>query len=127
MAGEYSLSNVDSPRRWSTSFTYEMPFGKGKKWLDSNRALNYVVGGWSVNAVGIYQTGFPLQITQSSNNNSVFGFASQRPNATGVSPVTSGSLEDRLASYINPAAFSQARAPRSAMFRERSICADRAR
>ena len=68
MAAEYGLSNVDSPKRWSTSFTYEMPFGKGKKWLGSNRALNYVVGGWSANAVGIYQTGFPLQITQSSNN-----------------------------------------------------------
>ena len=31
---------------------------------------------------------------------------SQRPSATGVSPVTSGSLEDRLGGYINPAAFS---------------------
>jgi hypothetical protein len=29
-------------------------------------------------------------------------------NATGVSPITSGSLESRLGSYINPAAFSTA-------------------
>jgi hypothetical protein len=56
--------------------------------------------------IGVYQSGYPLQITQSTNNNSVFGYASQRPNATGVSPVTSGSLEDRLNNYINPAAFS---------------------
>ena len=32
----------------------------------------------------------------------------QRPNATGVSPETSGSLGQRIDSYINPAAFSQA-------------------
>ena len=61
-----------------------------------------------VNAVSIYQTGFPLQISQATNFNSAFGYASQRPNATGVSPVTSGSLTDRLGNYINPAAFSTA-------------------
>ena len=107
MASEYSLANVDSPLRWSSGFTYELPFGKGKKMLNS-RAMDYLAGGWSLNAVRVYQTGFPLQITQSTNNNSVFGYASQRPNATGVSPATSGSLEQRLGSYINPAAFSTA-------------------
>jgi hypothetical protein len=56
----------------------------------------------------VYQTGFPLQITQSTNNNSVYGYASQRPNATGQSPVTSGSLQDRLGGYINVGAFSPA-------------------
>ena len=64
------------------------------------------MGGWAINAISVYQSGFPLQITQSTNNNSVFGYASQRPNATGTSPVTSGSLESRLSNYINPAAFS---------------------
>ena len=102
---EYSLSNVDAPLRWSTAFTYELPFGKGRKLLGNNKALDYVVGGWSLNAISVYQSGFPVQITQSTNNNSIFGYASQRPSATGISPVTSGSLESRLGSYINPAAF----------------------
>jgi hypothetical protein len=106
MASEYSLANVDSPLRWSTGFTYELPFGKGKKMLSTGKALDYAVGGWSINAISVYQSGFPLQITQSTNNNSVFGYASQRPSATGTSPVTSGRLESRLSNYINPAAFS---------------------
>ena len=42
------------------------------------------------------------------NGCAAFGYASQRPNATGVSPVTSGSLDQRLNNYINPAAFSTA-------------------
>jgi hypothetical protein len=108
VASEYSLANVDTPLRWANGFTYELPFGKGKSLLSSGKALDYVVGGWSINAINVYQSGFPLQISQSTNNNSVFGYASQRPNATGVSPVTSGSLEQRLGSYINPAAFSTA-------------------
>jgi hypothetical protein len=108
MGSEYSLANVDTPLRWSTGFTFELPFGKGKKMLSGGKALDYAVGGWSVNAISVYQSGFPLQISQSTNNNSVFGYASQRPNATGVSPVTSGSLESRLTNYINAAAFSTA-------------------
>ena len=108
LAAEYGLSYVDAPLRWTSAFTYELPFGKGKAMLSSSKALNYVVGGWSVNMISVYQSGFPLQISQSTNNNSVFGYASQRPNATGVSPVTSGSLESRLTNYINPAAFSSA-------------------
>ena len=105
MEAEYSLSNVDTPLRWASGFTYELPFGKGKKMLSTSKAMDYVVGGWSLNAVSVYQSGFPLQITQSTNNNSVFGYASQRPTATGTSPVTSGSLTDRLGNYINAAAF----------------------
>jgi hypothetical protein len=108
MASEYSFSNIDTPFRWSTAVTYELPFGKGKQWLSSGRAMNYIAGGWVINTVSVFQTGFPLQISQSTNFNSSFGYAIQRPNATGVSPVTSGSLEDRLNSYINPAAFSNA-------------------
>jgi hypothetical protein len=108
LASEYSFSNIDSPFRWATSLSYELPFGKGKTFLNTSKLLDYTVGGWSVNTVSIFQTGYPLQITQSKNFNSSFGYASQRPNATGVSPTTSGSLEDRLGNYINKAAFSQA-------------------
>ena len=108
MAAEYAFANIDSPLRWSASVSYELPFGKGKAFMNGGGWKNYMVGGWVVNTVSIFQTGFPLQITQDTNFNSVFGYASQRPNATGVSSVTSGSLEDRLNNYINPAAFSNA-------------------
>ena len=47
------------------------------------------------------QTGFPIAVSQ-SNLNSAEGTGGQRPNATGISPVTTGSLESRLGDYINP-------------------------
>ncbi len=105
---EWGLSNIDSPFRWATSTTYELPIGKGKQYLTGGGILDYFVGGWTVNAVSVLQTGYPLQISQATNFNSGFGYGSQRPNATGVSPVTTGTLEQRLGNYINPAAFSQA-------------------
>ncbi len=109
MAAEYSLSNFDTPLRWSSAFSYDLPVGKGKTFLgNSNKWVDGALGGWSINAVTIFQSGFPLNISQTPNYNSSFGYASQRPNATGASPVTSGSLESRLSNYINPAAFSLA-------------------
>src|SRR5579883_1371104 len=106
---EWAPSYSDSPLRWATTFSYDLPFGKGQPFLGSSgRLLDTVVGGWSLNGILTYQTGFPLEITQSPDNNSLFGYDSQRPNATGVSPQTSGSLESRLGNYINPAAFSTA-------------------
>ena len=108
MAAEYAFSNIDSPFRWASSVSYELPIGKGKALLGNGGPLSYIVGGWVINSVSIFQTGFPLQISQSTNFNSGFGYGSQRPNATGVSPVTAGSLEQRLNGYINGAAFSAA-------------------
>jgi hypothetical protein len=107
LAAEYSLSNIDSPLRWSTSISYDLPFGKGHQFVNNNTLLDLVVGGWTINAVAVYQTGFPLQIYQ-TNNNSAYGYAAQRPNATGVAPGTSGSVENRLYDYINASAFSLA-------------------
>jgi hypothetical protein len=60
-----------------------------------------------VNTFGIIQSGFPLLVTQ-PNNNSVIGATYQSPNATGVSAATSGSTDQRINDWLNPAAFSDA-------------------
>lgn len=107
IGAEWALSSVDTPIRFTGTWIYDLPFGKGKALLSGNRALNYVAGGWSVNGTAVVNTGFPLFVGQ-SNLNSGIGGASQRPNATGVSACYSGSPESRLTSYLNPAAFSLA-------------------
>lgn len=107
LQGEYSLAINDTPLRYTTTASYDLPFGTGKKYLNGNKWLDYAVGGWQVNLTTIYQTGFPLTVYQ-QNLNSTIGTGAQRPNATGTSPDVSGSVESRLNGYINPAAFSQA-------------------
>jgi trimeric autotransporter adhesin len=109
LAAEYGRSNFDTPLRFSTSFSYELPVGKGKMFMNGiNRPVDYVIGGWTVNGVSIFQSGFPLQVVDSKNFNSSYGYAVQRPNATGAAVATSGDLESRLNDYLNPAAFSTA-------------------
>jgi hypothetical protein len=107
LPAEWGLAIIDTPLRWTTAINFDLPFGKGRAWLNRNTILDYAFGGWSVNLQTTMQSGFPIAISQ-SNQNSVAGVSVQRPNATGISPETGGSPETRLYDYINPAAFSLA-------------------
>jgi hypothetical protein len=105
---EYGVSLLDIAHRVNVNATFELPFGKDRKWLHGGVA-NALAGGWTVTVAGRYQTGFPLNISQSSNNSNLLG-SQQRPNLVeGVDPMTSGSQEERaVTGWINPAAFSLA-------------------
>jgi hypothetical protein len=110
LQSEWGLSIFDATHRLSMTGSYELPFGRGKHFLGSaNRAADLAVGGWILNVVSVYSSGYPLVIKQSTNNNGQYLFsASQRPNATGISPATSGDIGQRIDNWINPAAFSTA-------------------
>ena len=109
LAAEYSLAVTDTPLRWANTASYYLPFGKGKMlFTNANKWTDLTIGGWQFNFTNVYQTGFPLTIYQSTNNNSILGTGVQRPNATGVSPNVPGSVESRLNGYINSAALASA-------------------
>jgi hypothetical protein len=42
------------------SYVYDLPFGKGRKFLNSSRAADYAVGGWSLTGIQRYQSGQPV-------------------------------------------------------------------
>jgi hypothetical protein len=107
---DYSLSSVDTPHRFTLSGTYELPFGRGRMLLaGASGVVDRVIGGWQLNAIVTYQSGFPLSITQQVNNTNAFSLG-QRPNiVAGVDPATPGSIGERIDSgYLNPAAFTTA-------------------
>ncbi len=104
---EYSYSLLDVPHRLNINATVVLPFGAGHRWLTSGLS-DALLGGWSVTMTGRYQDGFPIAVWQASNNSGLFG-STQRPNIVeGVDPETSGSTEERLAQWMNPAAWSAA-------------------
>lgn len=51
--------NVAGERRnrFLLTGTYDLPFGKNRPWSSSNKLLNEVLGGWSVNTVTLLETG----------------------------------------------------------------------
>lgn len=101
---EYSLAANNTPSRFVAVTTYELPVGKGKKFLNSNKAVDYALGGWQFNAIATYQAGFPMSVGVSDNLNGFLG-AGQRPNATGIDPKMPGSIKDKIDGFLNPKAF----------------------
>jgi hypothetical protein len=59
--GDKAISNQDLPQNFVLSYVYELPVGRGKKFLSgSNNLVNELIGGWSVSGVQRYESGQPL-------------------------------------------------------------------
>jgi hypothetical protein len=104
LRGERALSSHDIAHRVVLTGAYELPFGRNRKWGSNwNRVADWIAGGWEVSGLATFQSGMPLQVTQSGGN---IWDGTQRPNLIG-DPSTSGAITDRLNNYFNLAAFSQ--------------------
>jgi len=99
---ERSLDSTDSAKRMVFSGLYELPFGDGKHWTSSSRALSMILGGWQINSIVTLQDGLPL-VVRGANN-----FIADRPNSKGASARLSNPTLSRwfdTAAFINPAPF----------------------
>lgn len=77
-------SDFDIRHRFVANMIYELPVGKGKRFLgSSNKALNYAIGGWQLNGIFTFQSGVNRNVT--SPNGSTIAFVTQRADATGIS------------------------------------------
>jgi hypothetical protein len=55
------ISDLDVPSRLTVNGIYVLPFGKGQKFLaEANGIVDALVGGWQIQGVYTYQSGFPL-------------------------------------------------------------------
>ena len=69
---EKGVAEYDIPHMLKGTVAYQLPFGRGRRlWSGAPRAVNAIVGGWSVSAVTNYFSGTPL------------GFAGSMPLANG--------------------------------------------
>jgi hypothetical protein len=57
---EKAIAQEDVPSIFVVSYVYDLPFGRGKKFLSSSRAADYAVGGWSLTGIQRYQAGNPV-------------------------------------------------------------------
>jgi Carboxypeptidase regulatory-like domain len=60
MKAEKAVSPENTPQIFVLSYLYDLPFGRNKMFLNNNKALNYIVGGWSVTGIQRYQDGQPI-------------------------------------------------------------------
>ncbi|MEO7142288.1 MAG: TonB-dependent receptor [Bryobacteraceae bacterium] len=61
LSPETRVSGDDRPQRVVVSSSYELPFGRGKRFLSSSHGVvNAIAGGWVLNGIYTYQRGAPL-------------------------------------------------------------------
>jgi hypothetical protein len=51
------------PRIFAVAYTYELPLGKGKRFLNGNAIVSQIAGGWQLTGIQQYQNGTPVQLT----------------------------------------------------------------
>ena len=100
---ERGLSAFDFRQRLTTSWLYELPFGKGQRFMNTGGIANVILGGWQVGGILTLQDGFP--ITALCGGGLIQnGGASCYPNATGISPNLKRS-EKKRERFFNTDAF----------------------
>lgn len=52
-----AVSAQNTPQQFSLSYLYQLPFGKGRRYLNKNSVLDLLIGGWQVGAIQRYQSG----------------------------------------------------------------------
>jgi hypothetical protein len=60
LKGDKAVSVQNLKNQFSLSYLYQLPFGHGRKWINQNRGLDLLVGGWEVGAIQRYSSGQPL-------------------------------------------------------------------
>jgi hypothetical protein len=99
------LSDFDVDHRLVTSFVYDLPFGRGKRYVNNlNKAADAVIGGWQVNGIATFQKGFPITITAADSGGVLDTFGTNRANLVG-DPNSGGA--GTIASWFNKSAFAQ--------------------
>lgn len=98
-----SESALSRRQRFTENMTYELPFGKGRKYMSGGGAADWILGGWNISSLGLAQTGQPFSVLLGSDVSGIGDFIDfpDRPNAASFNPyVRKGTT------YFNPSAFS---------------------
>ena len=107
MAFDYGLADFDLRNVFHFSGDYELPFGRGKRFLsDASGAEDKLIGGWSLNWLSTFQGGQPISLSCPSGTASNLGCGDLY---TGQ-PLDLGLHNDAnglLSWFGNPAAFTQ--------------------
>jgi len=97
---DYRRSTQDQTQRFVANSVYDLPFGKGKAFLDSsNGILDRIVGGWSAGAIVTWSTGVPFYV---SSGRTTFNSSSAN-NGAQLTGITFDEFRKNIGMYKTPA------------------------
>jgi hypothetical protein len=110
---EKSIGQFDIPHNFKFSAVYDLPFGKGRPFLNQNSVANAILGGWRVSGIAIYASGQPrglsttngLPLFAGANRPIISTYDGWRPDTAG------GSFDPAIDRTVQPAGFFPAQPP----------------
>jgi hypothetical protein len=105
---DYGLADFDIRNVFHFSGTYQLPFGKGKRYMgDGGGFANAVAGGWSLNWVATLQGGQPITLSCPSGTANGTGCYDLLVKGQSTKLGLHTDANGHLSYYGNPAAFTQ--------------------
>ena len=106
-----TISPNSIPHSFVAHYIYELPFGKGRRYLNRGGVADKILGGWQVTGVHRYHTGpalVPFIAGGSRDFLDLVGFGGNlRPNLTGQPFLTENEGVGESFRYLNPGAFAR--------------------
>jgi hypothetical protein len=78
---DYGPADISIKQRLVLTPIWQLPFGKGQRFLNSGGLTNALAGGWEVSGIITFQTGFPFTVTANQDFSNT-GSTSPRPDRT---------------------------------------------
>ena len=105
-----SVSPNNATHVFVVNYLVELPFGKGRRFLNEGGWTDRLLGGWQINGIQRYQSGLPLVIRLTRqgffSGSGPTGFNTDlRPNLTGQPILTNNPLTGSRVQLFNPGAF----------------------
>jgi hypothetical protein len=99
----YALSNFDIPNAFKGDVVYQLPVGKGKKFVNQGGVLDAVIGGWQASVIFVANSGTPFTPIMASNSSTGALAGTLYPNLVGNPNLSNPSVN----AWFNTAAFAQ--------------------
>jgi len=62
-----AVAGSDQKLQFVNQLNYDLPFGHGRRWMNQNRILNQVIGGWTFLTIQSFRSGLPVSFSSSGS------------------------------------------------------------
>lgn len=102
---DFGYSGNDVPHRLTFASVYELPFGRGRKFLNGNSPLRWLAGDWNLGVNALLQAGAPFTVTTQVDTRNNFSAGALRADLTGNPDLPNN--QRTPGRWFNTAAFAQ--------------------
>ncbi len=91
---EHALSQFHNGHRFVSSVLYELPFGKGQRFINAGGVPDKLLGGWQLGTILTLSNGTPINVGQIGDRLQIG--TPNVPDATGISPIPTNRSPDKF-------------------------------